>query len=577
MKELVITLIALGTLGSVFAQSDQEITHYGLLGGNEFDAVSDLLFDSTQDNYLFSATTNSSNLPLEGNSFQSFSAGDFEAFFGRIDAGGDLIYSSYIGGSDIDFITAVDILPNGDFILGGYTQSSDFPLENAHNDEFSGDGKGWMAKFDGENNLIWSTLVGGNGDLDNISDLVSNNQGEIFIVGGTQSTDLGTTGVFQENNLNPEASSFLAKYDENGFPIWYTYISDEIDSPGIAAITLSPDQETIYVVGSSDPESSLTFDNSSHQAENAGFLDAVLFSFSAQDGTLNWGTFYGGEKTENQYDIQTTSDGSVIVAGSTSSATNISTPGALNEELIENSIDIFLTAFDENGTQLWGTYLGSDVLNVTTPYIDTFNNDIYLSVITSSNSLSIVGNNPLVPEVDPVSSSTSLGYIAKITNEGTFEWSSYSNPDYECSHCRIIEAKGDGSFACLGSFPSESDNAACLDNLSSDAYQTEYGGGNADMALFFYNDNTLSVSATEVEPLSLYPNPASQFVTIELPEFLPSGIEITVTDLSGRTVDRLVGFQSGNSYNTHHLADGVYILTGRAGEKVFREKLVVTE
>jgi hypothetical protein len=52
-------------------------------------------------------------------------------------------------------------------------------------------------------------------------------------------------------------------------------------------------------------------------------------------------------------------------------------------------------------------------------------------------------------------------------------------------------------------------------------------------------------------------------------------MDLTVTDISGRQVDRIARFQSGNTYSTGHLSEGVYILAGQIGERMFRQKLVV--
>lgn len=75
--------------------------------------------------------------------------------------------------------------------------------------------------------------------------------------------------------------------------------------------------------------------------------------------------------------------------------------------------------------------------------------------------------------------------------------------------------------------------------------------------------------------IRIYPNPAKDFITIEAPGHLKTGMEFAVTDLSGRIVDQVRQFQSGGSYGTAHLSEGVYLITGRIGDRVFREKVMV--
>lgn len=342
------------------------------------------------------------------------------------------------------------------------------------------------------------------------------------------------------------------------------------------AIALSPEEDSIYVLGGSNAESELIFDNSTHQFENAGLTDAVIFSFSEENGTLNWGTFYGGDSFERDLDLSVTNNGLIILTGSTRSSSGISTPNALITSISAGARDCFISAFNQSGQQLWGTYLGSDSQGSLFPYLSVQDEYILLSISTTSNSLHVTGENPFVPQIGEVSTGSFAGYIAKIDTDGNFIWSTYSNPDYECSYCSIVAASGNESFACMGGFPDDSNNQECLDNLSSDAYQTEYGGGFTDMAFYFYNDNTLSVAGQEFEPLTIYPNPSNDFVTIEIPQMPQAGMELSITDLSGRQVDEIRNFRSGNTYDINHLAEGVYILSGRMGERMFREKLVIS-
>jgi hypothetical protein len=559
-------------LGS--AQTDQELTYSTLLGGNSFDSSRKLHFDQESGIIHFIAISSSFNFPIEGSSHQSFNSGEEDVVYGRIDMNGNLIYSTYFGGNDYDSCNGIDTENNGNIILGGNTSSSDFPILNGSLSTYTGSQKGWLAKFNSEDDLLWSTYVGGSSDFDGISDLVVNSAGEIFIVGGTQSTDLGTEGTYQVSMLDPGiGSSYIAKYDQNGFPIWFSYISDD-GSPSIEEIALSHDETSVYVIGTSGGE--LPFSNSNHQQENGGgSFDAILFSFDAEEGTLNWGTYYGGEGSESGYDVETSENGAIVISGRSSSFTNIATPGALNEELNAGAIDGFIAAFSDSGTRLWATYLGSNSFDGLPSFLAIRGDYIYLSATTSSDLLPIIGANPLVPFVEGVGFGTDVGYIAKINLDGSYVWSTYSNPDYECANCRIIEATDTDRFYCLGTFPGQSNNPECIATISPDAYQTEYGGGNTDMALFIYNDNTLSTSFPKAESLNIYPNPAQDLVTIEAPHLLWAGMELTVTDISGRQVDRVARFQSGNTYSTGHLSDGVYILTGQIGKRMFREKLVV--
>ena len=66
--------------------------------------------------------------------------------------------------------------------------------------------------------------------------------------------------------------------------------------------------------------------------------------------------------------------------------------------------------------------------------------------------------------------------------------------------------------------------------------------------------------------LQLYPNPASDLLTIESPEQLE---EIEITDLAGHTLMYLQPGSALAKLDVQELSSGIYVITGRAGEKRF--------
>ena len=116
-----------------------------------------------------------------------------------------------------------------------------------------------------------------------------------------------------------------------------------------------------------------------HQSELNGGQDGILYVFNA-DGTVKFGTYFGGEGEERIRDVKTDNDGNIYISGRTYSYNNITTPGADKETytgymrpplLIENPIggapieigvempiaDGFLAKFDSEGNLLWSTYV----------------------------------------------------------------------------------------------------------------------------------------------------------------------------------------------------------------------------
>ena len=71
--------------------------------------------------------TNSNNFP-NLHAFQpSFAGGSYDAFLTKLDAGGAIVYSSYLGGADADHAVGVAVDAAGTAYVTGYTVSENFP------------------------------------------------------------------------------------------------------------------------------------------------------------------------------------------------------------------------------------------------------------------------------------------------------------------------------------------------------------------------------------------------------------------------------------------------------------------
>jgi len=101
---------------------------------------------------------------------------------------------------------------------------------------------------------------------------------------------------------------------------------------------------------------------------------------------------------------------------------------------------------------------------------------------------------------------------------------------------------------------------------------SNYGGGVVDCALSV-EDNILN------EIVTIYPNPASDNLFIELAAPLVEQINITVTNSLGQTLQRInestFGGGSQTSLNISNYATGLYFVTIQAGDQSITKKLIV--
>ncbi|NIP43344.1 MAG: hypothetical protein GWN00_22855, partial [Aliifodinibius sp.] len=121
---------------------------------NANDVAEEIVVDQG-DNLIVVGTSLSSDFPLL-NPIQPASGGSSDAFISKISADNQLMFSTYLGGSNSDSGLELALDPNGDFFLTGYSNSSDFPVAstsipqpptnpingNAYATKISGDGSG---------------------------------------------------------------------------------------------------------------------------------------------------------------------------------------------------------------------------------------------------------------------------------------------------------------------------------------------------------------------------------------------------------------------------------------------------
>jgi len=145
------------------------------LGGSGRDTGLGIALD-TAGNAFVTGNTNSSDFPTTSTAFQTTCGGGgcCDAFVTKLDAGGSaLVYSTYLGGSDRDYGTALAVDAAGNAFVTGYTSSSDFPTTmtafqtnfgGGTREAFSGriGGDAIVTKLNADGSaLVYSTYLGG--------------------------------------------------------------------------------------------------------------------------------------------------------------------------------------------------------------------------------------------------------------------------------------------------------------------------------------------------------------------------------------------------------------------------------
>jgi hypothetical protein len=321
-------------------------------------------------------------------------------------------FGTYYGGLNDEFSNEITIDELGyTYVTGRSNSLNNIATSGAYQGTFNAVFDAFVAKFSPAGDRIWGTYIGGN-SFDRAYGIHYNN-GHLYIVGNSNSSNFATLGIHQEFSIDND-DAFIAKFDTIGNRIWCTYYGGDLHDFAAAVVTDS--DENIYVTGHSLSSFNIAT-SGAHLEVYTGNSAAFLAKFST-NGQLIWGTYYGNSFEEG-WGITLDSDENPIFSGFTSSSTGIATPGS-HQPVIGGGMDAFLAKFDQNGVRQWGSYFGGS--NDDFGYeIDCDSQDNIYFVGGTSSANNIYYNSGF--QSTPVSFDN--GFVAKFDNDGAILWGTY--------------------------------------------------------------------------------------------------------------------------------------------------------
>lgn len=185
-------------------------TYLGGSGAATPEEANGIAVDAGGNAYL-AGVANSGDFPVTAGAFQVTFKGVSDAFVTKINAAGTAwVYSTYLGGTDLDWASAIGIDSAGNAYAAGYTSSGDFPQSNPVQAAFGGLYDGFVARLNPAGNTLgFSTWFGGSGS-DAVNALAVDANGNMFLGGQTNSLNLPLVGPIQAAN-NGGSVGWLAR------------------------------------------------------------------------------------------------------------------------------------------------------------------------------------------------------------------------------------------------------------------------------------------------------------------------------------------------------------------------------
>jgi hypothetical protein len=380
-----------------FSNNGSNLVYCTYLGGSQDDFASGLALDKAGDVFL-TGSTDSPNFPTNnalypkilGHAYSSRSGTfyDSNAFVTELNTNGSrLIYSTYLGGSGNipfgtgDTGTGIAVDSAGDAYVTGFTSSTNFPVTNSVVYQLAGTTNTLLNRLAGSFNaflakigpggspLIYSTYLGGT-NTDEATGVAVDGANCAYVTGFTDSTNFPTTNAFQtaliSTNIIGGNNAFVAKFSPSGSNLVYSTFLGGTNND--QAFGIAVDSETnVYVTGgTTSPDFTNTAVNVTNlfneltNNQNGLILTTNAFLVKLNpNGSILYSAVFGGFAEDTGYGV-VVSAGEAYVVGTTSS-TNFPTLNAAGLLAATNSgnDDVFVTAFNTNGTALlYSVYLG---------------------------------------------------------------------------------------------------------------------------------------------------------------------------------------------------------------------------
>jgi hypothetical protein len=501
----------------------------------------------------------------------------FIAFIWIVEAVGaqpSIQWQKTFGGSDFDEAYSIKQTVDGGFIVAGSTISNDGDVfGNQGGEDF------WILEFDTTGLIQWKKSIGGsNNEIPHCIQQTSDNG--YIIVGFSESNNGDVTNNYGNKDV------WIVKMNISGIIEWEkNYGGSEWDE----AHSIQQTSDGGYVFAG------FTQSSGGDISENHGLLDFWVVKLN-NIGVIEWEKTFGGSNEDKANSIKKTIDGGYIIVGNTKS---------IDGDVLENqgNVDYWIIKINDVGELEWQKTLGGQAADSAEDILQLEDGGYMVVGHSGSNNTGNVSGHH----------GSFDAWVVKLSNTGDLQWQKAlggSNADYGRS---ILQAS-DGTYVIAGSTKSN-DGDIMQNQGNSDAWllklndfgdliwQKTLGGSNAET--FFdleqtigggyilagyswsndgdvsgvqgYNDfwivkltpESTPTTSPQTQPLEIYPNPATQSITIQVSE-PETTLRVTLTDPMGRELRRK-SIPNGGTLALEGLADGWYLLsaTSPSGQVFF--------
>ncbi|CAN5913648.1 SBBP repeat-containing protein [soil metagenome] len=513
------------------------------IGGTNSDEIFGITL-TNDSGVVITGRTASADFPSTPGSYQDTFATNYDAVVTRFDKAGNCLWSTFYGGTNFDGAYQLIALDSS-FVIAGMTNSTDLPMFNATQATQGGSYDAFLLLLNDSGQLVRSTYYGGTASDLGLS-IAKGVNGEIVLAGSSSSTDLPFAGSGFQGTMAGMIDAFVAVFD-NAFNVqWSTYYGGSFVED-IHAVTVTPQNEIAFTGATRSFNFPVTPDAWQNGLMNQPDNYVVKFSMA---GARLYATFFGGTNTEDANGIVGDENGNLYITGFTYSA-DFPTQGTIFQPTILGQNDVYVSRFDSTGQLVWSTFVGGGGQDVAWGMY-RFGKYIFICGQTESPSFPVSAN-----AIQSAYAANGDGFVIKMDTSGQMISGTFMGGNGVDALLAMVVDADTSVFACGNSYSTN------LPTGSNPFQATNAGAGDGYVVKFGMSEELIStdvITVTENNSLLVYPDPATDFITIEL---LSNNLitEIEILDATGRVAVKQDKVQQNKiSIYVSDLNAGIYLV-----------------
>lgn len=454
------------------------------LGGSSVDYANTII-QTVNGGFVFVGGVGSSDGDVYGN---NPGVNGLNAWVVKLTPFGDIVWQKFFGGSDFDNANSIYQCFDGGYILAGQTRSTDIDFSDNH-----GSFDAWVIKLDSSGKVEWRKCFGGT-DEDGANSVIQTSDGGYAVAGYTASNDGDVLGQRQHTGTSSygiNSDVWVLKLNSKGNIVWQKCFGG--DSTEVAYSILETTDSWYIVVGVTNSINGDVYSN------HGGMIDGWILKLNPSANLL-WQKCLGGSDYDYISCVVKNAKGGYALAGITAS-----NDGDVKGK--HNNGDEWVVELDSIGNIEWQKCLGGDGVDYAFSIINSRDSGYLVVGHTDSNNGDVSDN---------------YGYedvwIVKLNSLGKIQWQKcYGGSSTDAA--KFVTKTIDDGYIIAGSTESHDDNVS--------GYHAGHGSDAWIIKLGIQSD-VFQTEAKTFLPLSTYPNPASNIITLAyyLPKSSPVAISI---------------------------------------------------